>query len=93
MRNHHIAKLIAVLCIAVISIETQTQVHNILNEKWLPSSDGFELAANGSKSVFMYIRALLFTVPFSRDTCIMHNFIAVHRVVENAITECTFDSR
>ena len=92
MRNPHIAKLIAVLSIAVISIETQTQVHNILDKKWLPSSDGFELAANGSKSVFMYIRALLCTVPFSRKD-IIHNFIAVHKVVENAITECTFASR
>ena len=92
MRNHHIAELLAILSIVVIYTETRSNVHNILEEKWLPSSDVFEISANySSESVFVYIGALLCTVPFKRD--ILSSLITAYRVVGDAINECTLHSR
>ena len=91
MKKHCIAKLISILSIVAIRTDTQATQYNIVDESRLPSSDGFEIAVNGSKAVFMYVRALLFTVPIGRD--ILYNIIAARKVVENAITECTLHNR
>ena len=91
MKNHHIAQCIALLSVAVILTASRTTLKSILVVNRLPSSDVFDIAANGSKSVFMYVRALLFTVPIDRD--IIYNILAAREVVENAITECTLQNR
>ena len=91
MKDHHVAKLISILSIVAIRTDTQATQFNIVDENRLPSSDGFEIAANGSKAVFMYVRALLFTVPIGRD--MLCNILAAREVVKNAITECTLHNR
>ena len=91
MRNHHIADIIAILSIAVIATETQTNVNNILLEKFIPSSDVFQRAVHSSKSVLVYIRALISTIPLDGD--ILSSLITAHRVVGDAITACTLQNR
>ena len=91
MRNHQIAELLAILSIVVICTKTRANVHTILEEKWLPSSDVFEIAANSSESVLVYVTALLSTVQFERD--ILSSLITAYGVVRDAITECTLHSR